>query len=595
MAKPEPDQMDAGNLAVSEDQVRTALNRMIANPAFGANEQRTEFLRFVVEEALAGRGRDLKGFTIAQAVFDRDESFDARSDPVVRIEARRLRQNLDSYYVGPGAEDPLRITIPKGGYTPYFEVRNSFAAQPSMPQAPEPKADARRTFQRIGRHWMVMATAAVVLAVLAAALPLLSRTDEVAATEASVSQYPRVAILPFEPLDPSGTTRTLSLGLSSELVLKLRAFGNMQLYAPLVASDLQRKLPELGADGVPAYVVRGTVVIEGEQVAVTVELLSGTTDELVWGDKYGLDLAPGSLIELRDTVSAEIAAALGQPYGPLTGDIKAHSRHKQPRSLESYLCVLQGYSYRRTFDAAAYEPTRACLEQAVARSPDYATAWAMLGFLALDAARYRLVAPEQVEAESAKALEAAERAYLLAPDNTLAANALSAIHHHIGNYAEAERYGRIALELNPYDPETLAQVGWRLSVRGKFEEGGPLMEEAIRRTVDPPGWYYHVLSLQHFMQGNPELALEEAELAASKGTSFAWFLVAINAAALGDADKAALALEAFADHPSVAADPEDFMRRHGTTDKILNSAMAGFREAERLVSARERPGRKSGD
>ena len=69
-------------------------------------------------ETLAGRGESLKGYAIALAVFGRGASFDPQADPVVRLEARRLRRDLDSYYMEAGQYDPVRISIPKGSYVP---------------------------------------------------------------------------------------------------------------------------------------------------------------------------------------------------------------------------------------------------------------------------------------------------------------------------------------------------------------------------------------------------------------------------------------------------------------------------------------------
>jgi adenylate cyclase len=75
-----------------------------------------------VQEPLAGRADRIKACTIAVDVLDRDPSFDPLADPVVRIEAGRLRRCLEHYYLAEGAADRIRITIPKGGYVPQFIV-----------------------------------------------------------------------------------------------------------------------------------------------------------------------------------------------------------------------------------------------------------------------------------------------------------------------------------------------------------------------------------------------------------------------------------------------------------------------------------------
>jgi len=81
------------------------------------------FLRYVVEETLAARGGAIKEYTLGLEVFERGESFDPREDPIVRVQARNLRMRLTRYYEGPGANDPVRIEVPKRTYVPVFEER----------------------------------------------------------------------------------------------------------------------------------------------------------------------------------------------------------------------------------------------------------------------------------------------------------------------------------------------------------------------------------------------------------------------------------------------------------------------------------------
>lgn len=131
-----------------EDEVRARLARLLADKNFPATAKRRAMLRFVVEETLAGRARELKGFTIATAVYGRDDSFDPKTDPVVRLEARRLRNDLNSYYVGAGADDPVRISIPKGGYVPEFERRAAAPLEELEPEQVVPGGRSKRLSRR---------------------------------------------------------------------------------------------------------------------------------------------------------------------------------------------------------------------------------------------------------------------------------------------------------------------------------------------------------------------------------------------------------------------------------------------------------------
>src|SRR5215213_1607707 len=107
----------------SADAVRVALAHILGSPEFVAPERVRSFLSYVVEQTLAGQADQLKGYTIATTVFGRHESFDAQADPVVRIEAGRLRRALERYYLLSGQNAAIRIEVPKGGYVPTFTRR----------------------------------------------------------------------------------------------------------------------------------------------------------------------------------------------------------------------------------------------------------------------------------------------------------------------------------------------------------------------------------------------------------------------------------------------------------------------------------------
>jgi hypothetical protein len=114
---------DDPNADLSPDDVRAAFERVIAGPSFRQTPQLVSFLRFVVETALAGQEKRIKSYTIGIEALGRSESFDPQSDPIVRVEARRLRRALDAYYTGPGADDPVAIELPRGSYVPWFRRR----------------------------------------------------------------------------------------------------------------------------------------------------------------------------------------------------------------------------------------------------------------------------------------------------------------------------------------------------------------------------------------------------------------------------------------------------------------------------------------
>ena len=106
-----------GSLAAD---ARAELDRIVQSTDFPATDRNRKFLTYVVENELAGRPEEITPILLGQRVLLRDENFNPNKDPIVRIEAGKLRRDLETYYLKSGRRNPLRISIPKGGYRPAF-------------------------------------------------------------------------------------------------------------------------------------------------------------------------------------------------------------------------------------------------------------------------------------------------------------------------------------------------------------------------------------------------------------------------------------------------------------------------------------------
>ena len=156
-----------------EEQVRAALDRVLAAPEFVNATRLSRFLRFAVEKALAGGGAELKEYLLGVEVFDRGQDFDPRLDPIVRVEAGRLRGKLQEYYEGGGQGDPVRIVFRKGSYAPTFEAASPATTQPT--KTPQLK-------------WI--AAAALVIAVAGAGLYLIRSGTSAGAEVVTIAAIP---------------------------------------------------------------------------------------------------------------------------------------------------------------------------------------------------------------------------------------------------------------------------------------------------------------------------------------------------------------------------------------------------------------------
>jgi adenylate cyclase len=128
-------------------EMQAELRRVIDSPDFPATARNRAFLEYVVARELAGEGESISAYAVATAVFGRPELFNSLLDPIVRIEAGKLRRDLETYYLKSGRRNPLRLTIPRGAYRPRFVVAEHAVADgpaPSVPLAAEPRAELER-------------------------------------------------------------------------------------------------------------------------------------------------------------------------------------------------------------------------------------------------------------------------------------------------------------------------------------------------------------------------------------------------------------------------------------------------------------------
>lgn len=224
---------------VSEDQVRAALDRVLAAPEFVNATRLSRFLRFAVEKALAGAGAELKEYLLGVEVFDRGQDFDPRLDPIVRVEAGRLRGKLQEYYEGGGQGDPVRIVFRKGSYAPTFEAATQAAIPTSKPAQ---------------MKWI--AAAALVIAVAGAGLYLIRSQTSAGAKAVTIAAIPSSDSGNSEFAD--GLVEAVSMELSKNPGVRVVAWPVVAEYRKRVGSagNPGRIAKDLGVEAVLEVSVR---------------------------------------------------------------------------------------------------------------------------------------------------------------------------------------------------------------------------------------------------------------------------------------------------------------------------------------------------
>ncbi|MGB2714733.1 MAG: hypothetical protein WBC51_11170 [Vicinamibacterales bacterium] len=146
--------------------IRAQLERILASQVFSRSQHLRRFLSFIVEQSLAGQGQTLKESVLAHELYGKGTDFDGGTDPVVRVDARRLRDKLREYYEG--RSDAIVISLPKGSYAPVFDT-NPASPIPTPPPVVLPGTQERRPVTRVRHARMVVIGALALAAALVAA------------------------------------------------------------------------------------------------------------------------------------------------------------------------------------------------------------------------------------------------------------------------------------------------------------------------------------------------------------------------------------------------------------------------------------------
>jgi TolB-like protein len=297
---------------VSGDEIRRQLDRLLASPGFANAGRMSRFLKFVVEQTLAGEGERLKEYVIGVEVFDRDADYDPRVDAIVRVEAARLRTKLAEYYAGEGRGDPVVLSLPKGGYAPVIKLEQaavvtngaSAATNGATTPAQTPPAVASAELpgpRKPARAWLAGAALAGAVTLAVAAWAPWS------ALEPPTSK-PRVAVLPFTPY-PDGAgpaaeaaAMRITEGVTAELVRGGR-FAVVASSAASAAAAAAARPRDVAATLEADLLIEARLTLDGERVHVEARAASANEQKL-WVGNFAGDT------EDTDSLERDIAAAL---------------------------------------------------------------------------------------------------------------------------------------------------------------------------------------------------------------------------------------------------------------------------------------------
>lgn len=442
--------------------VEEELTRLLHSREFQDSGRMCRFLRFTVEATLAGKAGELKEYSIAVAVFDREQDFDPRTDPVVRSEARRLRSKLASYYANEGAHDGLIIELPKGGYVPQFRERPVPTDLPGSQKA-----------TKSYRPYKIAAVLAALAFSLAGLFLLHARWSGMRSEPVR-----SVAVLPFQNMTGDRQMDYLADGVSDEVLNSLAYLPDLKVVARTSAAQFKGRnvdVQEIGHRLGVKTLLEGSVRSSGDKLRVMTRLVNAETGYQLWSQSY--EFQTKDLFEVQDAIAQAVAQELGQ------------GTNLPPRRLsavneEAYKDYLLGRHYMAEAEGngAALREAKRLLEQAVALDPKNADAWASLGGVY---GMLTMTGGLPLSEGLQTALQYGQKALELDPNSADALSgqgiATATLHH---AWARAEPLFRRAIAIRPSDSLTRQTYAWMvLWPTGRLEEAQQEQKKAIE--LDP--------------------------------------------------------------------------------------------------------------
>lgn len=346
--------------------------------------------------------------------------------------------------------------------------------------------------------------------------------------------YPSIAILPFRNRAADTADNAIIDGMVEEITFGLARYKSIVVIAPrsafAVAAGGTQALADIGRTLGAEFIVEGSALRAHGRLAVSVTLTHATSGQQVWGNRF--DFAETDLFSVNAQIAATIISRLVSNI-----DRAILQQPGPPANLAAFENFTRGVAFLRGYGAGVNERARDHFLKAIELDPDCAIAHAYLALAEVIIADYGAAPRAVLEA----ACDRVTLAITLEPEESRCHRIMGLIRLYLREHAAAERYLRRARELNPYDADALAQLGFVLAMRGQPHESVTLIRSAIALNPFRPFWYDLDLSYALYSLGCYDEAADMMATAPEIGVfHYLWL-----AASYAMAGRLAAAAEAF--------------------------------------------------
>lgn len=480
-----------------EEDVLAALQNLLAWPEIARSAQLSRFLDYVVRAKLRGDEAGIKAYSIAVDVFDRPADFDPQTDPIVRVQARRLRGLMAQYYAGVGQTAPVRIILPTGRYVPDFVFADSITVEPPLVSAPvypleevnEERSEPAKAETGIPpprksllRGWGAALLVVVVLGALAMAISFPGLFSGRAEHARMLSERMTVRVMEFQRLTQNEEDVALTAGLAIDVVAKLNRSGLVVAqYGGAELSDAQ------SAD----FILSGTVRRAGAEAQYSAILTHVATEQVRWSKQITAQVEGRNQLGLTDAVSLRLASGLSSITGPILEPVRqALADAETDENPTLYRCRVVYAGYRSALSSVAAARSNQCYAQLPAEvkaSGEVLAAQALLIMAGAGGSGYE---GADIATRTVVAQEMLNRAIAEAPLNAFVWTQYARFSQERSDFESEEMAYGTARKLDPANPEILAAYSQSLAIAGRREAAVELFNIAVDSSINPPSWYY---------------------------------------------------------------------------------------------------------
>ena len=528
------------------DQVdaQAEIDRLLTDSRFQSPERNRSFLRFIASEFFAGRAEAIKAYAIAVDVFGRPANFDPSVDPIVRIEATRLRAALTQYYDAYGSDTGIRVDLPRGRYVPVFTrtAPNDTASLPSETTEPDVPNDQARVEENSGRRFWgaktVLALAWLLVGIGLATYALTVGLD--ARKQNALRQKPLISIT----LNGDGAAVESEVEkLRGYLTVAISQFQTVRLASAVdqaaTASMGERTAPKLvsalrGQRVADDYRITLKYEGKGNQGFVWWQVSNASTGEVLLS---GIEKAPrpdSASFSPSESMANRLARTLAGTRGVIN---TIETQHELDAPSLGNGCILRAIAAGDRGDKVGIVDARNCLEQTLAIAPNHAAAKAELAIV--------LLAQDLIDAPTgltARAYKLAGDAVKLSPFSDRSKFALMMSQFRAGQIEAAIETGYAALALNPNNSDIAARLGFYLFAAGRFEDGAGFAVRLAQMDQNGASDGLLTRALNAYRLGRYEDALMLSQQLKISDDYIVHAVQAATAGQLGRADDARLAL-----------------------------------------------------